>query len=149
MSTEAGACERLSASRERLRHALHQVHSAKTSGANPEGLLGGLLGQMQAEPGAGLMMNLLQAWWQQQPMRVGLLLAQEATTGLLQPIAQRHPYRLVLAAAAVGGLTVVVRPWRWIPVSGLLAGLLPKVLSQVMKTLAPSQGQVAPDHRRG
>ena len=74
-------------------------------------------------------------------MRVGLMLAQEATTGLLQPIAQRHPYRLVLTAAAVGGLTVVVRPWRWIPAPGLLAGLLPKIFSLAMKAIAPSQGR--------
>lgn len=141
MSTDAGACERLSASRERLRHALHQVNSVKTSGANPDGLLGSLLGHMQAAPDAGLVVNLLQAWWQQQPMRVGLMLAHDATTGWLQPIAQRHPYRLVLTAAAVGGLTVVVRPWRWIPAPGLLAGFFPKIFTLAMKTIAPSQGR--------
>lgn len=141
MNTRASACERLAASRERLRHAMQRVNSDPITGANSDSILGGLLGNLQAGSGAGLVVGVLQAWWQKQPMRVGLILAQEATTGLLQPIAMRHPYRLVLAAAAVGGLTVVVRPWRWIPVSGLLAGLLPRVLSVAMKTLAPNQGR--------
>lgn len=141
MSTQASACERLAASRERLRHAMQRVNSDQITGANSDGSIGGLLGNLQAGSGAGLVVEVLQAWWEKQPMRVGLILAQEATTALLQPIAMRHPYRLVLAAAAVGGITVMVLPWRWISPSVLLAGLLPRVLSVAMKTLAPNQGR--------
>lgn len=148
MSIEASPCERLAASRERLRHAIQQVNSVKTIGDSPDGFLGDLLGHLQAGPGGGLVVSVLQAWWQKQPMRLVLILGLEATKGLLQPIAQRHPYGLVLAAASVGGLTVVLRPWRWIPTPNLLSGLLPKVLSEVMKTLVSKQGHAVPDHRR-
>ncbi|APW46998.1 hypothetical protein [Rhodoferax antarcticus] len=144
MSTEASPCERLAASRERLRQAMRQDNSAETSGANAEGLLGGLRDRLQAVPGAGLVMDGVQSWWQNQPMRLVLLLALKMANVLLQPVAQRHPYRLVLAAAAVGGLTVMLRPWRRIAISALLAGLMPRVLSHAMKLLAPKAGGAPP-----
>jgi len=138
MSPEASPCERLATSRERLRQALQQTrHTGASTDSNPESLLGGLLGHLKTGPGLGLVVDVLQAWWQKQPLRVALLLASEATKLLVQPIARRHPYTLVLAAAAVGGLTVVLRPWRWISTPALLAGLMPQVLSEVMKLLDP------------
>jgi hypothetical protein len=145
MSLEASPCERLAASRERLRQALQQVTSSDTPGAaNPESLLGGLLGHLQTGPGVGLVVDVLQAWWQKQPMRVALLLAAETTKVLVQPIARRHPYALVLTAAAVGGVTVLLRPWRWISTPALLAGLMPQILSEIMKHLSPKPGGAAP-----
>jgi len=138
MSLEASPCERLAASRECLRQALQQAkHTDASTGNNPESLLGGLLGHLQTSPGLDLVADVLQAWWQKQPIRVALLLASETTKLLVQPIAQRHPYTLVLAAAAVGGLTVMLRPWRWISTPALLAGLMPQILSEVMKHLHP------------
>lgn len=144
MNTPASPCERLAASRERLRQAMQQTHSAEPTGASPEGLLSGLLGHLHTGPGAGLVMDVLQAWWQKQPMRVALLLALETTKVLVQPVARRHPYALVLTAAAVGGLAVKLRPWRWISTSALLAGLMPQILSEAMKHLAPKPGSTAP-----
>ncbi len=142
MSTEASACERLAASRERLRQALQHASVDDTAGSHTQGLLGGLLGHLQTVPGAGLALDVLQAWWQKQPMRMVLLLALEATKVLLQPIARRRPYTLVLGAAVVGGLTVLLRPWRWISVPALLAGLLPQVLSEAMRHIAPKPGRL-------
>lgn len=82
---------------------MQRGNSDKTTGANSDGILGGLLGHFKAGSGVGLVVDVLQAWWQKQPLNVGLILAQQVTTGFLQPIAITHPYRLVLAAAAVGG----------------------------------------------
>lgn len=138
MSLDVSPCERLAASRERLRQAMQQSpHTGASPGNNPESLLGGLLGHLQTSPGLGLVVDVLQAWWQKQPIRVALLLASETTKVLVQPVAQRHPYALVLAAAAVGGLTVMLRPWRWISTPALLAGLMPQILSEIMKHLSP------------
>ena len=138
MSLDISPCERLAASRERLRQAMQQSpHTGASSGNTPESLLGGLLGHLQTGPGLGLVVDVLQAWWQKQPMRMALLLGSETSKMLLQPVAQRHPYTLVLAAAALGGLTVVLRPWRWISPPALLAGLMPQILSEVMKHLGP------------
>lgn len=140
---EPSPCERLAASRERLRQALQQVNTGDSTGDKPESLLGGLINHLQTGAGAGLMMDVLQAWWQKQPIRVALLLATQTTKVLVQPIARRHPYALVLAAAAAGGLLVLARPWRWISTPTLLAGLLPQLLSEVMKHL-PSKSGAAP-----
>jgi hypothetical protein len=141
MSMEPSPCERLAASRERLRQALQQVNTGNNNtGDKPESLLGGLIGHLQTGAGAGLMIDVLQAWWQKQPLRVALLLATETTKVLVQPIARRHPYALVLAAAAAGGLLMLARPWRWISTPALLAGLLPQLLSEVMKHLPHKTG---------
>lgn len=143
MSTGTSACERLAASRERLRQALQHTKVKNTPGGRNEGLLGGLLGHLQTSAGAGLVGDVLQAWWQKQPMRLVLLLALQAANALLQPTARRHPYALVLAAAAVGGVAVLIRPWRWISTQALIAGLLPQVFSEVLKLRSPKAGRSA------
>ncbi|MCB8747452.1 hypothetical protein LHU53_11085 [Rhodoferax sp. U2-2l] len=125
MSAQPGACERLAQSRERLRLALAQTESrpdvdaSGTPGTAPRPWLHGL----KANPEAGFLINLLQAWWQKQPFAVATTLVARATNGVLQPVAQKHPYRLVLGAAAVGAVLVLVRPWRWLSMSGVLAAL--------------------------
>jgi hypothetical protein len=50
---------------------------------------------------------------------------------VLQPIAQAHPYRLVMGSALAGALLVKAQPWRWLPVSALLAGLVPQLVNAV------------------
>lgn len=134
MSIESNPGERLAASRERLRQAMNHVNSGNTTGSEDSG--GSLRGRLQSVPGAGLVIDGLQSWWHKQPMRVIFLLALKTSNALLQPTARRHPYRLVLVAAAVGGLTVLLRPWRRIATSALLAGLMPQILSQATKLLA-------------
>jgi hypothetical protein len=71
------------------------------------------------------------------------LLAAQAATVLVQPIARRHPYALVLGAAVAGGLLMLARPWRWISTPALLAGLLPQIMAEAMKHLASKPGSAA------
>jgi hypothetical protein len=109
------ASERLAQSRERLRQAMRPVDAA------PD-----------------------QANWDSQALRLGVKLSKDAAQIALQPTANRHPYGLVVGAAAVGGLIVLARPWRWISTSGLLAGCLPEIMSVAMKYL-PEQSVSASD----
>ncbi len=100
------ASERLAQSRERLRQAMRPVDAASD-----------------------------QACWDSQALRLGMKLSKDAAQDALQPTADQHPYGLVLGAAAVGGLIVLTRPWRWISTTGLLAGCLPEIMSVAMKYL--------------
>ena len=145
MKPQPGACERLAQSRERLRQALlgadfphpasHQRHSEPGA---PDWLSG-----LKSSPGAGLLLGIFQAWWAKQPLRVAVLLAADAADVLLRPVAQHHPYRLVLGAAGAGALLVLARPWRWISVPALLAGLVPKLMSEVLVHLRKPADQVS------
>lgn len=125
MSAQPSACEHLAQSRERLRQVLvqtqapPQVDALGTPGAPPRPWLHAL----KTTPEAGFLINLLQAWWQKQPFAVAMTLVARATNGVLQPVAQKHPYRLVMGAAAIGAVLVLVRPWRWLSMSGILAAL--------------------------
>ncbi len=140
MSSQPSACERLAQSRERLRQAMQQIGSrpGEPGSAGVNGVLGDLLGSLQAPTSGSLVGDLLQAWWRKQPLRVALLLAGEAIQVLLQPVARRHPYALVAGAATAGALVVLARPWRWVSTTTLLASLWPQVISEAMRYLRPS-----------
>ena len=129
------ATERLAFSRERIRQAMlrpvahtemaDQGHLVNTS---PDWLL-----KLRAMPAVILLTTVFEGWWARQPLRLALSLAAQTGTVILQPTAQKHPFKLVLAAAAVGSLLAVLRPWRWIPTSALLVGLIPQLVSEVLK----------------
>ncbi|MDR3368990.1 hypothetical protein [Rhodoferax sp.] len=123
MSSQPSACERLAQSRESLHQAMQQIsrNLEDADGTEADSLLS----------------DILSAWWRKQPLRVALPLAMETAKVLVQPVARRHPYTLVLGAAAVGGLLVLVRPWRWISVPALTAGLLPQIMSIAKQRLQP------------
>jgi hypothetical protein len=129
----------LAQSRERLRQALQQVStsSADVGVTGADGFLGGLLDSLPTTPGASLLGDVLAAWWRKQPLLVALPLVMETANALVQPVARRHPYRLVLGAAAAGGLLVLARPWRWISTPALVAALLPQIVSKAMQHLPP------------
>jgi hypothetical protein len=101
------------------------------------------LAKMKAIPGANLLVDIFQNWWAKQPLHSALTQVAEAVKVVLQPIAQRHPYRLVLGAAVAGGLLVLARPWRWISAPALAAGLLPALVAELMKFM-PDQARATP-----
>ncbi len=139
MSAVPSACERLAQSRERLRFALGHADSGSAAGsaAGEAGTPHWLAGA-SATPEVSLLVDLVQSWWRKQPLHVVLTLAVQAATAALQPTAQRHPYRLVLGAAVLGGVLALVRPWRWISSTAVLATFLPRIVSEVSKHL-PTQ----------
>lgn len=95
MNTAPTANERLMASREQLRHALRQIGSESDphSGLNPSTWPTGWRAHLKRSvPEASVLLDLLERWWMRQPLRVTCLLATEAATVVLQPVAQRHPY---------------------------------------------------------
>lgn len=117
MTPQSDTCERLAASRERLRQAMQMAStgSGDGGGTGADSVLGSLAG------------DVLATWWSKQPLHTAWLMAADAANALARPVAQRHPYALVLGAAGLGGLLVLVRPWRWISIPALVY----KVLSQL------------------
>jgi hypothetical protein len=140
MSATPSACEQLAQSRERLRQALHEAQSPPEDRRSPssgEASTTDLLRDLRALPGANLLLDIVLGWWDKQPLRVGLLLAAEAAQVVLEPLARRHPYKLVAGAFAIGAVLTLTRPWRWVSTPALLAGLLPQLLPELMKHLRP------------
>jgi len=149
MSAPIDPDARLAQSRERLRVALREVasNSRMSAGLHSSPDASDWFGTLKDLPGSGLLFDSLQNWWMKQPLQVVIQLASQAIRLLLQPLVQRHPYRLVAIAAAVGAVVVLVRPWRWISVAALLAGFLPKILPNSLKP--PSASQPSPGAAHG
>jgi hypothetical protein len=114
VSAPLSAAQRLALSRERLRNSLQRP-------AAPEG--------------GNVVMDALRAWWAQHPLRLAATVATDAAKAAVRPIAERHPFALVLGALLIGGLVVGARPWRGILKPALLAGLLPQLVAKLMAQL--------------
>lgn len=104
LSTPLRACDHLTQSRERIHLALTRQ--------------GAVLGYTQGD---------------QLPLPNGLGLTCQVAQLALQPMAQQHPFKLVAGAAAVGGLLVLARPWRWASLPPALTGLLLPLLSELVR----------------
>ena len=131
MNSPLTASERLALSREHLHNALSEL--AFTSGKAAPGTTGNsfavLLANLKSATSVRLMQLVVRNWWHQHPLRGAMKLSADAAEIVVQPVAQTHPLALVLGSAVAGALLFRTRPWRWVPASALLAGLLPRLLS--------------------
>ncbi|MES3012420.1 MAG: hypothetical protein V4750_01660 [Pseudomonadota bacterium] len=75
------------------------------------------------------------AWWSHHPLRPVAQVANEASSAVVRPLAQRNPLTLVLVAGVIGAGLAWTRPWRWIFRSALFAGLVPQLASRVVSSL--------------
>lgn len=145
------AADRLSVSRVHLRQALMPPpHGTGNGTGNGEGssrpTFMRWLDRLSTAPLASIVVNTVQRWWAKHPMRLAVLLADDAARTLVKPVAKKYPYRLVLGAATVGALLMLSRSWRWLPravltpalTSTLMAGLVPTLISQLKSPAAGS-----------
>lgn len=89
------------------------------------------------------------AWWEQNPLSVVPRLAKPLITEQVR----RHPWQAVGIAAAVGGVFVLLRPWRRLPVANLAGALLrttslSAVTAAALAALQASMGQHDDDPTR-
>lgn len=124
------ALERLAISRQRLRESMRpDPQSPDQQGSDePPAWLNALKGI----PGLALVVDAVQSWWNQHPMRVASLVAADASKTFLRPIIQRNPIALVVGAVVVGGLLAWMRPWRGLLKPAIFAGLVPHLVSRLV-----------------
>lgn len=129
MNTPLSPHLKLALSRERLRQALAKNRPPLDVRQRPDSGDDALVADLGTATGRDLLRVIGRNWWRQHPLRLRVEMATEAAELVLQPVAQTHPYGLVLGSAVAGAVLVRLRPWRWWPASALLAGLLPQVVS--------------------
>ncbi|MBV5298577.1 MAG: hypothetical protein JZU64_10720 [Rhodoferax sp.] len=152
MSVNPAATERLTLSRARLRQAMVEIAMppSQAAGACADSSGSGWRATLMQNPGTRLLLELGLAWWARQPLGLVMPLIAQVAQVTLAPSAQRHPVRLVLGAAAAGAALVLVRPWRWLSATALLARLLPPPLSEIARrTPALSSALPAAAAKRG
>lgn len=140
MSTPRQSAQaRLNHSRLRLSLVLHQARAAH---GQPDPVRSACetpswSDSLTTDPGLRMLLQTVAVWWAQHPLQNAASMAALAARELLRPMAQRNPLGLVLGAAAVGGAMVLIKPWRWISVPTLAAGLLPQLLAKLVTQLRP------------
>lgn len=81
-----------------------------------------------------------QRWWRRHPANTVTQLAQP----LLQHYAREQPLKLVCIAAAAGAVAVLVKPWRLLSVTAVLAAIMKTSdLADVVNTLIQSRSGAA------
>lgn len=128
------AADRLALSRERLRLAL-RVDAAALAAASASPAW---LDRLHTVPAAHIALQALAQWWARSPWRLAGRIGADAAQAVVKPVAQRHPWALVLGATAAGALFAWSRPWRWMLKPALFAGLLPQLARHSLKAAVPT-----------
>lgn len=71
-------------------------------------------------PWAPVARHVARRWWRRHPLNA----ASQIARPLLGRVAREQPAKLVAAAAAAGALAVLVRPWRLLSVTAVLAAVM-------------------------
>lgn len=100
------------------------------------------LDALKANPLGGAVVAAATRWWAQHPLRLATMIAADATTAVVRPMAQQNPLGLVMIALLLGGALAWSRPWRWLLTPALLAGLVPRTVSSLL-ALVPAQSWMA------
>ena len=130
------ATERVRRSRQRMHEQLLALNASSASGkaANRRaGASGELLAALSALPVLGPLITSAANWWAGHPLRAVAELFARPGTSTAKPPSDRHPWAMVLSAAAFGALLMWARPWRFALLRrALYTGVLPQLVTTLL-----------------
>ncbi len=131
-----GATERLRQSRQRMRDQMLALNARSASAKAAQrgaGASDELLAALSALPVLGPLIDSAANWWANHPLRAVAELFAKTGTSTAKPLTERHPWAMVLSAAAVGALLMRARPWRFALLRrALYAGVLPQLVTTLL-----------------
>jgi hypothetical protein len=92
----------------------------------------------------GGLRHAAQSWWRHHPAHLALQLA----TPALSSFARRKPAVFLGAAAGLGALVLVARPWKLVSATGLLVAILKSSQLSTLVMSAMSAADFEKDHQR-
>jgi len=114
------AQQRLALSRRALMQHLRGDENPYSSGESSPRKVGVVSSLMSGTSYGGAIRNLLERWWSRHPANAVSQLARP----ILERYAQQQPVKLMAASAGIGALIFLVKPWRLLSVTALLAAAL-------------------------
>lgn len=85
-----------------------------------------------APAATALLVEALLDGWTRHPLHVGGQVALGVANGVLQPMARRHPWGLVVGSALVGVVLAGSHPWRWAIRPALQSGWMRQMVQDVV-----------------
>ncbi|SCK45464.1 hypothetical protein VAR608DRAFT_4439 [Variovorax sp. HW608] len=112
--------QRLSLSRRALIAQLQEGTSADWRDAAPDESPPRQVDGHRGHPWSEVASHVVRRWWRRHPANAAGQLARP----LLERYAREQPAKLIAAAAATGALVVLIRPWRLLSITAVLAAVL-------------------------
>lgn len=142
--TVLGATERLQQSRQLMRDQMLALNAssaqahAKNHGSEKTSKW---LSSLVALPVLGPLINTAMTWWAEHPLHaVAELFSRPSASDTEAPkmsLARRHPWAMLLSAAALGALLMWARPWRFALLRrAVYAGLLPQMVTTLLSRVS-------------
>lgn len=134
------ATERLRQSRQRMRDQMLEFNAGSPPAQRAHrdaGTPGALLSTLAALPVLGPLIESAANWWANHPLRSVAELFTRPGTSTAKPLTERHPWAMVLGAAAVGAVLMWARPWRFALLRrALYTGVLPQVVTTLLSRVS-------------
>lgn len=136
-ASPTSAAQRLAESRERMRQFMlrgegrHEARRRRDS-ARSQGQHAPVIDKLRAMPGLGVVIDAVEAWWSNHPLRPVVTVADEVIRETAAPLASRHPFLLVTGAFVTGVVLVRYKPWRLLGRTALFAGLFSQLTTHLV-----------------
>jgi hypothetical protein len=114
------AQQRLALSRRALMQQLRGDEDKPLAGKSSQKKAGVVSSLLSRSAYGGAVQNLIERWWSRHPANAVSQLARP----VLERYAQQQPVKLMAASAGIGALIFLVKPWRLLSVTALLAAAL-------------------------